>query len=246
MAVRLHAETRSGWREAHDQIILQHRLEGLPSGVQVTGGKHMDRNALVPFDEISVDEVRFQRGVWLAYDFMISKRPRRFIQERINKEVMGFAQTVRTAPLQVTSLGAGSGRVDRELIQLLRRAGLSSHFTLVDQSAVALNEATQHLQKTGFKGRPGLNAYELSASNPRTNAEFLQSDAKNTPLPDNSQDVVTSINVTHHLTTPEVVKLADEIARIAKDGGKFTLVDTHPLPLRGLRRKAIDLIIKLA
>lgn len=248
MATLASIETRSGWREERDLLITQHRLNDLPVGVQIGGGKHMDRNPLVPLDQMPADEVDFLAGLWTAYDKMISAGPRRYIQERVNTEVIGFVLTRRERPVTIASFGAGNGRVDGELMGLLRKRWISADFTLVDQSAVALDLARQRFQRAGFDSYPHLSfvtSDTLVADRPQSFVRLLHEDAGQTSISTGSQTVAASVNVFHHLTSGEVIGVANAMHGSLKDGGKFVIVDTHPLP-EGLRRPAIEFIIRTA
>lgn len=100
-------------------------------------------------------------------------------------------------------VACGTGRFLRQV----RLAFPALRLTGLDLSQSYLQEAAKHMQGL----RP---------------ADLLAADAESIPLPDASQDVVTSIFLFHELPPEVRRRVTSEIARVLKPGGLFVFVDS--------------------
>lgn len=76
----------------------------------------------------------------------------------------------------------------------------------------------------------GLDASPLSlrrAKNNVPNATYVEAFAENMPLADNSFDVVHTSAALHEMQPEQLRKIIQEVYRVLKPGGVFTLVDFH-------------------
>jgi demethylmenaquinone methyltransferase/2-methoxy-6-polyprenyl-1,4-benzoquinol methylase len=77
----------------------------------------------------------------------------------------------------------------------------------------------------------GLDASPLSlqrAKNNVPNATYVEAFAENMPFADNSFDVVHTSAALHEMQPEQLRKIIQEVYRVLKPGGVFTLVDFHP------------------
>lgn len=104
----------------------------------------------------------------------------------------------------VADIGTGTGYLAKGL------AGYAHKVWAVDSSAAMLEVARQELRQTGL-----------------ANIAFLEGDALDLPLPDNSQNMVFANLLLHHVTEPSIA--VKEMFRILKPGGRtiITDVDLH-------------------
>lgn len=105
--------------------------------------------------------------------------------------------------LQLLDLACGTGRFLRFAAQAYPRLGLTG----VDLSNAYLLEARHHLER-------------------HNKVELICANAEQIPHKTASQDLVTSIFLFHELPPKIRVKVAAEIARVLKPGGKFIFVDS--------------------
>lgn len=187
--------------------------------------KQMDESALVPFEHLSVDDQKRQKGRWIAYTFTLDDPKRAYVYGAAVDIVSKHAQGYESYSL--ADLGAGNGKNTIKTATALRAINprVSSAIYLVEQSGAALNEANKLFRRSGSDH----------------STKFLQEDITETTIPDRSMDAVTIVNVWHHLPSWEKLQAsATEIDRILKPGGLFVVVDTRPLPPTGLKRKIIE------
>ncbi|WP_040897194.1 class I SAM-dependent methyltransferase [Xenococcus sp. PCC 7305] len=59
-------------------------------------------------------------------------------------------------------------------------------------------------------------------------AKYVEGLAQNIPLPDRQFDLVHTSSALHEMTTKELAQILQEVHRVLKPGGIFTLVDFHP------------------
>jgi ubiquinone/menaquinone biosynthesis C-methylase UbiE len=105
--------------------------------------------------------------------------------------------------LQLLDVACGTGR----LLRQMRLAFPALRLTGLDLSPAYLDEARQHLQ-------------------PLRGANWLTANGETIPLPDASQDIVTTVFLFHEL--PPVVRrrVAAEMARVLKPGGLLVFIDS--------------------
>lgn len=65
------------------------------------------------------------------------------------------------------------------------------------------------------------------AKNNVPEAKYVEGLAQDIPLPDNQFDIIHTSSALHEMTTQELEKIFQEVHRILKPGGIFTLVDFH-------------------
>ena len=90
-------------------------------------------------------------------------------------------------------------------------------------------EALQGMRKLGFTNLEGFDQriHDPLKSDPEIKS--YAGDARNTGLPADSYDWITCIHSTHHLGTPAELRLfVDEMKRILKPGGRFSILDFYP------------------
>lgn len=194
--------------------------------------KYMDESSLIPLEQLPKNQQRRQEGVWLAYYFTLSDPRRDYVYGAAVDLVSDHAKD-KKGPFTLVDLGAGNGWNTHKSAQALQRVpNLNPSIILVEQSGTALVNAQEHFRRNGFPKN-------------RTSVHFLQKDITDTELPNQSADAVTIVNVWHHLPNWETLMAsAKEIDRILKPGGLFVVVDTHPLPESGIRRKIIERSIR--
>lgn len=121
-----------------------------------------------------------------------------FTPEANNKLIDAFVRLSGLLPgAHVVDLGCGSG----VFTELLRRRGYSSVGVDISPKLVAL----------GRTRYPGL--------------ELLEGDAENLPFPSDSLDGVLLSGLVHHFPDPQ--RLAAEVRRILKPGGRFVAFDPN-------------------
>jgi len=119
------------------------------------------------------------------------------------KPIAAFLRGRNQRSASLLDVGCGTGRFLREV--RLAFPGLA--LTGLDLSQAYLDEAQRHLQSL----RP---------------ATLLNANAEAIPLPDASQDIVTSVFLYHELPGAVRRSVTAEIARVLKPGGLFVLVDS--------------------
>lgn len=214
-------------------------LWSISRAVTTYSAKHMDQDALVPFDQLSPAMQRRQKGRWLAYTYTLEDPKRAYVYQAAVNVVRLHTQGINE--VTVVDLGAGNGRNTIKTARILDQrvpTGLN-HLYLIEQSGAALDEARKYFCQNGFP--------EIVSLRSKTYVHFRQGDIANTDLPDQSADAITCVNVFHHAPTWEkLMGITDEIDRILKPGGVFVVVDTRPLPPQGFKRKMIENSIRRA
>lgn len=100
---------------------------------------------------------------------------------------------------KILDLCCGAGQTTKFLVQK------SNYVTGLDVSPVALNRAKNNVPE----------------------ATYVEGLAQNIPLPDSQFDLVHTSSALHEMTTPELEQIFQEVYRVLKPGGVFTLVDFH-------------------
>lgn len=230
-------EVKPNWRIIRDEVIQKYRPNHT-NGIQATGGKYMDRYSLVPLEELPLQERQNLGAEWLAYELMLLEKRKRYIQETITGDFKAYLQDHRGVwadeRIAVADFGCGNGGMTKFLIDAVSQQEIPSEFLLIDRSPAALHRGWMRFQKEGFHPSAigGLNDSMVleRQSSPIQTLEFKQRDIADTGLESDSLNAVTSINVLHHLTAEEGIKVADEIHRVLKPGGLFIIEDTAKLP----------------
>jgi ubiquinone/menaquinone biosynthesis C-methylase UbiE len=132
-----------------------------------------------------------------------AKRNERFLAHGIDRDGMtGFVvDAAEPLPGRVLDIGTGRGFT---AVELARRGAA---VTTLDMSEEMLNSAYLHAVDAGVAGR----------------IEFHLADGGDLPFEEGSFEVVTMINVLHHLEDPETV--LPEIARVLMPGGRLVVSD---------------------
>lgn len=194
-------------------------------------GKNMDQFALVPPAQLSPRDRSIMRGIWIAYNHTLGDPTRAYILDAVTEPARDHAfKTFRLTPdaraeQGYADFGAGNGRITGEVLTKLSQVS-RVHAYLVEQSGPALNEAQLHLEPR-------------AEGNDRLKLTFLQEDVTETSIPSDSINIVTAVNVFHHLPYEALMEVTAEMDRVLKPGGRFIIVDTHRLPDSGLRRKIV-------
>lgn len=157
-------------------------------------------------------DFHFQSGGYLSeqsarlYDVQVetlfygaANAMRRAALSPLAKEIAGRDQR----QLALLDIACGTGRFLRQV----RLAWPALRLTGLDLSAAYLREAARHLE-------------------PLRPVEWLEGNAEEIPLPDASQDIVTSIFLFHELPPEVRRRVAAEMARILKPGGLLVFVDS--------------------
>jgi demethylmenaquinone methyltransferase/2-methoxy-6-polyprenyl-1,4-benzoquinol methylase len=127
--------------------------------------------------------------------------------------------------LAALSVG-GEGRFRQLALQDLT---LNSDSQILDLCCGS-GQATAFLVKLS-QNVTGLDASPLSlqrAKNNVPNATYVEAFAENMPFADNSFDVVHTSAALHEMQPEQLRKIIQEVYRVLKPGGVFTLVDFHP------------------
>ncbi|MEA5578123.1 class I SAM-dependent methyltransferase [Anabaena sp. UHCC 0451] len=128
---------------------------------------------------------------------------------------------------RLAALSVGGERRFRQLA--LQGLILSSHTKILDLCCGS-GQATEFLVKLS-QNVTGLDASPLSlrrAKNNVPNATYIEAFAENMPFADNSFDVVHTSAALHEMQPEQLRKIMQEVYRVLKPGGVFTLVDFHP------------------
>lgn len=130
-------------------------------------------------------------------------RNEQFLRHGIDRDGMiGFiVDSAEPLPGRVLDIGTGRGFT---AVELARRG---SDVTTLDMSEEMLKSAWLHAVDTGVAEK----------------IEFYLTDGGDLPFEEGSFEVVTMINVLHHLENPEVV--LPEIARVLMTGGRLVVAD---------------------
>ncbi|MBD2293078.1 class I SAM-dependent methyltransferase [Anabaena sphaerica FACHB-251] len=127
--------------------------------------------------------------------------------------------------LAALSVG-GEGRFRQLALQ-----GLTLHSdTKILDLCCGSGQATDFLVKLS-QNVTGLDASPLSlqrAKNNVPNATYVEAFAEDMPFADNSFDVVHTSAALHEMQPEQLRKIIQEVHRVLKPGGVFTLVDFHP------------------
>ena len=144
----------------------------------------------------------FQSGGWLTDEVLLkgtSNAMRRQALPPLQEKFAGRDQR----QLRLLDIGSGTGR----FVDFVKQAWPRLHVVGLDMSDAYVRHAKRHLRHR-----------------PRTS--FVVGKVEAIPLPDNSQDAVTSIFLFHELP-PKVRRSAlRECARVLKPGGRFILLDS--------------------
>lgn len=100
---------------------------------------------------------------------------------------------------QILDLCCGSGQTTKVLVKL------SNHVTGLDASPMSLQRAKKNVPE----------------------AEYVEAFAEKMPFLDNSFDLVHSSAAMHEMAPQQLQQICQEVYRILKPGGIFTLVDFH-------------------
>ena len=130
-------------------------------------------------------------------------RNEQFLRHGIDRDGMTsfIVDSAEPLPGQVLDIGTGRGFT---AIELARRG---ADVTTVDMSEEMLKSAWLHAVETGMADR----------------IEFHLADGGDLPFEERSFEVVTMVNVLHHLENPEAV--LPEIARVLIPGGRLIVAD---------------------
>lgn len=115
----------------------------------------------------------------------------------------------RPDALSVLDVGAGSGDVNRKLLQWSDLNGVRLAITLVDKTEEACDEA-QRL----FRGEPRVRVRQ---------GDVIE-------LPDASADIVTGSQFIHHFDGQQLVDMVSHMLRAAKFGVVINDIHRHPVP----------------
>ncbi|TAF08454.1 MAG: class I SAM-dependent methyltransferase [Nostocales cyanobacterium] len=128
---------------------------------------------------------------------------------------------------RLAALSVGGERRFRQLA--LQGLTLSSDSKILDLCCGS-GQATEFLVKLS-QNVTGLDASPLSlqrAKNNVPNATYVEAFAEDMPFADNSFDVVHTSAALHEMRPEQLRKIIQEVYRVLKPGGVFTLVDFHP------------------
>ncbi|MBK1988831.1 class I SAM-dependent methyltransferase [Sphaerospermopsis aphanizomenoides BCCUSP55] len=128
---------------------------------------------------------------------------------------------------RLAALAVGGEERFRQLA--LQGLTLHSHTHILDLCCGS-GQATEFLVKLS-QNVTGLDASPLSlrrARNNVPNATYVEAFAENMPFTDNLFDVVHTSAALHEMRPEQLRKIIQEVYRVLKPGGVFTLVDFHP------------------
>lgn len=202
----------------------------------------MDRYPLVPAKELPLDQMGILRAEWMVYSLMMADQTRKYIPNAIEDTLSRFiTKREQLAPekrLRLGDFGSGNGMMTQHAIEVLAKSNLDSEILLIDRSAPALSSAWEIFQGQGFAMGSYFKHFTDDAYPPLSRKTqtghkqtliFHHEDVTKTSLPDDSLDVVTTINVPHHLISSEVVTAGSEMHRVLTKNGLAVVVDTAPL-----------------
>lgn len=196
------------------------RLRALFADLPETVQRREDRDATTSKAQIQtaglpdyfVQDFHFQTGGYLSddsarlYDVQVEtlfNGSAHAMRRQALGPIADFLRCRDQRSVSMLDVACGTGRFLREV----RRAYPAMKLTGLDLSQPYLNEAGRHLA--------GLRA-----------ATWLNANAETIPLPDASQDIVTSTYLFHELP-PEVRRIVSrDIARVLKPGGLFVFIDS--------------------
>ncbi|MNO39392.1 hypothetical protein D3C76_295220 [compost metagenome] len=110
--------------------------------------------------------------------------------------------------LSILDVGAGSGDVNRKLLQWAGQKGIQLEVTLVDKTEEACSEA-RHL----FRHEPRV--------------KIMQADVRE--LADGSADIVTGSQFVHHFDGQQLVEIVSHMLRASKSGVVINDIHRHPV-----------------
>lgn len=199
----------------------------------------MDRYPLTPAKDVPLNQMRILRAEWMVYSLMMADKTRKYIPDAIEDTLSRFiTKREHLAPenkLRLADFGSGNGMMTQHAIEVLAKSNLDSEILLIDRSAPALSSAWEMFRDQGFTmdGYSKEGAYPSLSRKTRTGHQqsliFHHEDVTKTSLPDDSLDLVTTINVPHHLISNEVVAAGSEMHRVLTKDGLAVMVDTAPL-----------------
>ena len=157
-------------------------------------------------------DFHFQKGGYLAdesarlYDVQVETLfygAAAAMRRRALRPIAEFLAGADQREIALLDVACGTGRLLREI----RLSFPAMHLTGLDLSPAYLKEAERHLS--------GLRRVNLIAAN----AEVI-------PLPDASQDIVTTVFLFHELPGDVRRRVASEMARVLKPGGRLIFIDS--------------------
>lgn len=248
------------WREARDKVISRNRAS-LPSEYKTAGGKFMDafagkRLRYVPLDVRDITEAGFR-----AYEMMIHNPDRQYIGRTVTSNNIRFLDRAfrRNGIAVLAEFGCGNGAMTELTFKEAEKANIPANFIFIDRNPVALATTRDRFtsNKLEFKDikrrrNSPKDETQFDTLPPLVKAEgawilrFKQADVSNTGLEKDSADVVSCINVLHHLPCQDVTQAGNEIERVTKDG--FVILDTGKLSdsfLDRIRLKKIKEVLSL-
>ncbi len=233
------------WRSVRDEFIRASRRQNVPMGFEAKGGKWMD---VIPQDS-KYDEVEaaIAGGEWLAYNLMLDEPSKGYIQRQIRADFASILeeQSGQGNPVVIADFGAGTGGFTRNFMEVAANLGVPSEFYLVDRNPFALKTGWENFsgQKLDYSSNQHLPTIERKEHQQKIH--FIQGDVTKQVdgFPNGEVDIITSINVPHHLTSEEVIGLCDQIYNSLKPGGRFIIEDTEKLPNNPMK-PMLEMIIR--
>jgi ubiquinone/menaquinone biosynthesis C-methylase UbiE len=155
------------------------------------------------FDRRSRERIPGHEGiedpeVSTAFEWVTSMPQMRWVRHYVISQAAGLQDHGEAA-----DLGCGAG----QLVMEMARQAPGLHVTGIDLSEKMLADAKQSAQQAGLEGR----------------VDFRLGNVEEIPFPDQSLDLVISTLSLHHWTDP--VKVLNEVDRVLKPGGAFTIFD---------------------
>lgn len=206
--------------ETPDLIGMAQRIRAMLADLPASAGRRVDR------DVASVRRQAETRGLpdYYAQDFhfqsggYLTEQSARLYDMQVETLFVGGGQLMRREALRpvaafmrgrdqrqvrLLDVACGTGRLLRDV----RLTYPAMHLTGLDLSASYLDEARRHLGRL----RP---------------ADWLAGNAEKIPLPDASQDIVTTVFLFHELPPDVRRTVVGEMARVLKPGGLLVFIDS--------------------
>jgi ubiquinone/menaquinone biosynthesis C-methylase UbiE len=195
---------------------VQKLLEDIPSTIARRSERKVDtaRATAVArgLPEYFAQDFHFQTGGYLSedsallYDVQVETLFRgsaNAMRRQALRPVADFMYGRDQREVRLLDVGCGTGRFLREV----RRAYPAMHLTGLDLSRPYLTEAERHLQDL----RP---------------VRWLEGNAERMPVPDASQDIVTTMYLFHELPPDVRRTVIHDVARVLKPGGLVVFIDS--------------------